>query len=58
VRPVTRTPSAGASNPELVALRTDLLAVFVLAFQVRVRSGATAEEIHRYVNAMKATVAT
>ena len=48
-------PDAGA---ELIDARADLLTTYLLGLQVILRSGAEADEIHRYLNAMHVTVAT
>ncbi len=48
-------PDAGT---ELIEARTDLLTTYLLGLQVILRSGAEAEEIHRYLNAMHVTADT
>lgn len=55
---IGRAQPDGESNRELVELRTDLFSSYLLGLQVTIRSGASADEIHRFVNAMHATVDT
>ncbi|MCZ2404245.1 TetR/AcrR family transcriptional regulator [Paenarthrobacter sp. Z7-10] len=44
--------------PELIQARTDLLVTYLLGLQVVLRSGADAEEIHRYFHAVHVTADT
>lgn len=46
----------GDPGAEVIATRTDLLATFLLGINVTIRSGASATELHRYINAMRATI--
>jgi len=46
----------GAADSELAHARTDLVTAYLLGLQVIMRSGADADEIHQYLNAMHVTV--
>lgn len=46
------------ADTEIAHARTDLLTTFLLGLQVIMRSGADADEIHQYLNAMHLTVDT
>ncbi len=46
------------ADSEFARARTDLLTTYLLGLQVIMRSGADAEEIHHYLNAMHLTVDT
>ncbi len=44
------------ADSEIAQARTDLLTTYLLGLQVIMRSGAGADEIHQYLNAMHVTV--
>lgn len=46
----------GEADSEITQARADLLTTFLLGLQVIMRSGAGADEIHQYLNAMHVTV--
>ncbi|PFG33842.1 TetR/AcrR family transcriptional regulator [Sanguibacter antarcticus] len=55
---VARAAPDAAPTSDEAEQRTDLLSAYMLGLQVIVRSGAAADEIHRYFQAMHATVDT
>lgn len=55
---ITRALPEEQADSEIARARTDLLTTYLLGLQVIMRSGADAEEIHLYLNAMHLTVDT
>ncbi len=55
---IVRALPEGEADSAIAQARTDLLTTFLLGLQVIMRSGADADEIHQYLNAMHITVDT
>ena len=55
---ITQALPDGQADSEIAHARTDLMTTYLLGLQVIMRSGADAEEIHHYLNAMHLTVDT
>ncbi len=55
---IDRAQPGGEADAEIAQARTDLLTTYLLGLHVVMRSGAGAEEIHQYLNAMHVTVDT